>query len=58
MIGVGFLQKLLSAKLFNVISTKFLLMANPWRLDSTFKGFPQGNGTREAESCTWFCGDR
>lgn len=34
----GILQKLLSAKLFNVISTKFLLMANPWRLDFTFKG--------------------
>lgn len=34
----GILQKLLSAKLLNVISTKFLLMANPWRLDLTFKG--------------------
>lgn len=40
----GILQKLLSAKLLNVISTKFLLTANPWRLDSTFKGSPRGLG--------------
>lgn len=36
----GILQKLLSARLFDVISTKFLLMENPWRLDSIFQRAP------------------